>query len=450
MTTIACTIAIGALFTLCYLVNRREIMSPEVLFCAGFLFSILWTVAYSATWSYEMTSDAFFVVLGGLVLFVTTCFLLRGIVFNDRTWSSRGQEQESQCSTIVPLGFCILQLIVAVWFLRRVSEMYPSLSLGDSIAEFKYAGTFTADSTYLGFPLNPLRFFCMNAAYVTGFFFVKYLFIYKRIGLKTWFLGISVLLNCVLTLEGGGRTDLAIYLVFLAITYLLLSRDARKGTLRISRKLIIITCIALALFILLFQVLAIGRYDRGAISLNSTLDNVSVYCGSEIPNLDQWMHSNTPKANNVWGSMTFIRSITYLGPKLHIDSWVYALDLPKWFSANGHWLGNVCTTFYAFIYDFGIFGLVILTILMAVISEIVYCLAGRAQRSRDIWMMIYAYLSPQLLLSFFSNKFYENFFAIPFLRTLIVIIVMHYVITFDQRARRASSLRRMQIEGYVC
>ena len=127
--------------------------------------------------------------------------------------------------------------------------------------------------------------------------------------------------------------------------------------------------------------------------------------------------------------MTFIRTINYLGPKLGIAEWTYPLDLPYVYS-SWHWLGNVYTTFYAFLYDFGWAGLVVLTLIMGAISEVVFCMSGRANKCRDLWMMVYSYLAPQLLLSFFSNKFYENFLAVGFLRVLLVIVVVRVVLVF--------------------
>ena len=190
--------------------------------------------------------------------------------------------------------------------------------------------------------------------------------------------------------------------------------------------------VAALLFAAAFRLLAIGRHT--GFSVQSALDILSVYCGAEIPSLDLWMRTSRIRANDICGFMTFIRSITYLGPKLGIPAWTYTLDLPNVYS-SWHWLGNVYTTFYAFLYDFDWPGLITLTVLMAVVSELIFVRGGRAAKARDLWMMLYAYLAPQLLLSFFSNKFYEEFMAVGFLRILVVIVAVREFLRLVDPAR---------------
>lgn len=440
----ALTIALAALTLLSLVANEGNPIAPAVLFAGGFLFSAFWTVCFSARWGYEMHANTFLAVGGGVTLFVVTCLLVRRLAFRRKVWTSSVEPSKGGAySTLVTGLFVLVQALVAVWFLLRVSQMYPSSSLRASIAAYKSAATFTTESTYLGFPLNPLRVFCLNAAYVTGFVFCHLVAARSKRTLLV-LSGVSVLLNCVMQLETGARTGFATYLVFLVTVYLLELRELGSGRLVISRRMAIGTVGACVLFILCFRLLAVGRHT--SFSIIDALSNVSVYCGSEIPNLDHWMQAHGAPANDVWGSMTFIRSINYLGPKLHIDAWTYPLDLP-YLHMHWNWMGNVYTTFYAYLYDFGPIGLVVCTVVMAAISEALFCMTGRAARFRDVWTILYGICAPQLFLSFFSNKFYESFLSIPFLRTLLVIVVMRALLTFDWRGLVGACASRLHRYG---
>lgn len=415
-----------AIFLLALWVNNGNLTAPSVIFAAGFVFCAAWALAYAAKWSYTMRPEAFVAIGGGVALFLIACAATRQLVFRGQDWSAPIGIWDGKAPIWCMALFLVLQAIVCVWFAVRVKQMFPRESIAASIAAYKYAGTFTTESTYLGFPLNPLRVVCRAAAYVAGYMFVCALVSHDE-PLPMALLALSVLMNFVLNWEGGGRSGIAVYAVYIAVLGLLVLREHRQGSFVLSGKLILFIAVASALFIAAFRLLGIGRH--GGFSIIKTLNNLSAYCGAEIPNLDYWMRTSRNRANDIWGSMTFIRTINYLGPKLGIDEWTYPLDLPFVYS-NWHWLGNVYTTFYAFLYDFGWTGLVVLTLIMGAVSEAVFCTSGRATKFRDLWMMVYSYLAPQLLLSFFSNKFYENFLAVGFLRVLLVIVVVRVVLVF--------------------
>ena len=422
------TIILIAILFLALWRNEGDLSAPSIIFTAGFVFCAFWALAYAAKWNYAMRMGAFCVIAGGVILFVLACGATKKLVFRGKDWQEASGRWDGQAPTWCILAFLLLQAIVGLWFVLRVRQMYPAGSVSASIAAYKEAATFTTKSIYLGFPLSPLRVVCLSAAYVFGYSFVIGLQD-RRKSVSTILLGLTVLANLVLNWEGGGRTGIAVYAAYVIVLFMLMQRERNEGRLALSKKqAIALVCLGVA-FVAAFRLMAIGRHE--GFSLQALLDNLSAYCGAEIPNLDYWMRSSRGPANDVWGSMTFIRTINYVGQKLGISRWVYPLDLPFVWS-GWHWLGNVYTTFYAFLYDFGPIGLVVLTIVMGCISEAVYCMSGRAKKFRDIWMMTYAYLAPQLFLSFFSNKFYEEFLTISFARTLLIILFVRIALIILQ------------------
>jgi len=420
------TIILVAILLLALWANDGNLTVPSVIFTGGFVFCATWALAYAAKWSYTMYFGAFAVIVGGIMLFAIACSAIKKLTFHGQDWLEPNEKWDGKAPTWCLLAFFVLQVIVCVWFVVKVKQMYPAGSVAASIAAYKYAGTFTTEKTYLGFPLNPLRVACMSTSYVFGYMFTCSVARHER-SFPSAILGLSVLMNFVMNWEGGGRTGIAAYAVYLTVLLLLVLRDSREGKFVLSGKLIALISLAAVIFIATFRLLAIGRHD--GFSFEGTLNNLSAYCGAEIPNLDYWMRTSRNKANDIFGSMTFVRTINYLGPKLGIGEWTYSLDLPYVYS-SWHWLGNVYTTFYAFFYDFGWPGLVVLTLIMGSISELLYCMSSCAKRFRDVWMMLYSYIAPLLLLSFFSNKFYEDFFTVGFLRVLLVIVVARAVLVF--------------------
>ena len=96
------------------------------------------------------------------------------------------------------------------------------------------------------------------------------------------------------------------------------------------------------------------------------------------------------------------------------------------FSRNGIEIGNVYTMFYKIIFDFGYFGVVCWTGMMALYYSVTY-VKVRTNISRhpiDFRLFIYAYLFNDLVMSAFSNRFYETIFDAPFIKLVPVAFVL--------------------------
>ena len=74
-------------------------------------------------------------------------------------------------------------------------------------------------------------------------------------------------------------------------------------------------------------------------------------------------------------------------------------------------LGNVYTTFYAFIYDFGFLGVVSLTGFMAIVCVWLYNKVNYVDlisNKISLYVICYAYLLNDIVMLPFSNRFYET------------------------------------------
>lgn len=120
--------------------------------------------------------------------------------------------------------------------------------------------------------------------------------------------------------------------------------------------------------ILLFYL--IGR-TQNDLSLDNVMSSLFVYAGAPIFNLDIYLQNPWKQTHGLFGELTFIKLINWIGIKFDISSFIYELDLP-FLSYQNYALGNVYTTFYAFYYDFQFLGVVFLTLFMAIFSIWLY------------------------------------------------------------------------------
>jgi oligosaccharide repeat unit polymerase len=178
---------------------------------------------------------------------------------------------------------------------------------------------------------------------------------------------------------------------------------------------------------LLFQGLgsALGRTVQA-----DPLQYLAVYFCGGIRNLNEYVKISHSRPD-VFGKMTFPYVNNFLGNRLHNSSLIYALDLP-YLSANGRNSGNIYTTFYAYIYDFGYLGVAIMPFIMGMISKILYkrAIKGayKSNKKIKISIIVYGYVFYTLAFSFFSNKFYEGIFKITFVKMCLIWILVSYIL----------------------
>lgn len=420
-----------ALAVLSLILFNRELANPSFVYLVGFLLSSICALLFAHSWQFTLHFKAFFVILTGSVCFIGVCYLCKrlirmrkGAADKDKSKLLNKNNQMRQASFLpiyspLIVAYIILGVIVLIWTLVAISQLYPAESLAASIAARKYSATFTTDDGSFYFPLNQLRSLYSVAGYVVTFLIAQE-FARRRL-LRCPLLLLSYIILVAYMLTNGARTDLANNIIVLVICYLLIvSRGGEQTMRRLSSRTFIVLVALVLIFIFGYQFLAIGRSSNGY-----SLDNLGAYLGAEISNLDTFLETSGQHNTGIFGYMTFIRTINYLGGLLGIDSWVYPLDLP-YLSSNGHWMGNVYGTYYAFIYDFGYVGVPILTAIMALISETVYEGARRGNRSTFINTLLdlmYGYIACNLLFCFFSNRFYENVISINIVRFFVYLVI---------------------------
>ena len=150
----------------------------------------------------------------------------------------------------------------------------------------------------------------------------------------------------------------------------------------------------------------------------TTMAAIFKYIGAPLLNLNNYLsqtHANS-SSEIAFGEQTFRGFYQFIYSqfsieKLNYDSIVSAKSFVT--SANGLRTGNVFTTFYMFVYDFGLWGIIPL---MSIIS-FYYCYTYSKIKSKvyksdeqniDFRLFIYAYLFNELIMLFFSNRFFET------------------------------------------
>ena len=194
--------------------------------------------------------------------------------------------------------------------------------------------------------------------------------------------------------------------------------NIRKGNLKFLFKLILSFIAVIVLFFILLNFM--GRTGKGSDKIAYYL---FVYTGAPIVNLDNFIANKLLTLKpSLFGAQTFRKLYNYIGKLFHIASLTYAGDNPFVFSANGIEIGNVFTTFYSYLYDFSFKGIIPLTLLVALYYVFTYnklLFKPNHHKKIDLRLLFYAYLFNDLVMQFFSARFYETVLEAPFIKLVI-------------------------------
>ncbi len=415
------------LLCMSYKLVNRDLIAPSFIFTSSFLFSALWALLYTKEWNLNLHINTYFVIAGGVFEFIIVSYLIQSIMkFTraNRNIYTKQKVQEIQMNSLVKAIFLIVSIgIVFYSYYAIVRAVHGSMS-DISSALFVYRVKTMNVSDDIALPrIVAYGRMMLNAC---GYWFL-YILIQNYIAIKKIdFLSLLIVVMQVLSsfATGGRNGAINIILGGVLVFLFLLSRKngMRKSiSLKTILKLIVLAFVVLVLFQSVGSV--VGRITTSNTSL---LDYLAKYCGAEIKNLDIFLQSDKIGASSQ--NQTFIYIVRWLGPKIGMQNTKYALDLP-YMNVNGFNLGNVYTTFYPYIYDYGYIGEITLVAVMAGIIQIVYELAKRTTISNkpNYSIVLYMFMFSSLMFSFFSNKFYEQQFNNQFVGYMIIWIIMNKI-----------------------
>lgn len=155
----------------------------------------------------------------------------------------------------------------------------------------------------------------------------------------------------------------------------------------------------------------------------SSLYYFAYYCGGEIKNLDIYMGNE--KFSNHFGDATFLGLYSELNKYISIN--VPKVAENTFSEYKGLNLGNVYTTFYNFYYDGGLWGVMIFSTIMSVMSTNIFLKIRRNKTwNLSLSEFVYAQVCFSLLMCFFSNRFYTEIICVSFVKKIVYFLVVSY------------------------
>ncbi len=404
-------ICLVALCAICLKYTNCSLASPQFAFSACFVPAVLYAFFFVKYWSLDFSAKTVLTIVGGCALFVGVSFLISFVL--DKKGGKRfsvasplQQPCEIYCKKLNLILFVIFQIITLLWTVAFLIKVYGQFDLTGAIAHFNDTNKFSDQIIELPGILGKFRILSLASGYVFSYILLHsvinkykshYILLASNIAL--------CFINSVIT---GSRTDaFQLFAAIVVVAYFIYAkRYGFKMKITLKTGALFVGCSLL--LVLSFQFVG-NLLGRG--STINLFEYIGIYLSAPLKNLDIFIRAGKFGAPvSRW--QTLIAVVNVIGNRFGMPHLVHKFDLP-FNTVNGHDLGNVATTFYAYLYDGGVLGVIIFITIMAVICQLIYRYAASDKNKNgiSISVIVYSYVFFTIAFSFFSNKFYEHIFS---------------------------------------
>lgn len=421
-------IIICILLYISYRWNNRNVIAPSFIFTLSFIPATLIACLYKSTWTLNLHINTFLVITGGILEFIIVCKIVQ-YAFN-LTHETVGVHQNKffiQNSIPNIITYAVLLICIFTLLISLKEELdwagLPITSIVEASRKVDQTKFSNGDGLQFSNMTEQLRAFLTASTYFYGLLLANYFAENRKIKLSYLFILLCSIPSNLMLGSRGGLISLAICIF---VYYLIILQKNKNKEQIITRKMFVAIFLIAIVCMILFK--ASGQLMQRSIDNRLTaFDYLAIYMGAEIKNLDLFLQEPR-RISRIWGSQTFRSLVISIGKRIGWLHSRYKLDLP-YRKVNGFNLGNVYTVFYPFIYDFGYVGCIILVALMAAISQIFFENVKNSKNSFSFFIcfLIYGHVAASLIMSFFSNKFYEENFTFAMVKMIIIWILCYLI-----------------------
>ena len=395
-------VAIMVIITI--LAFNRDMIAPAFLLNSAFLAATFCACLYADKWKFS-SSKLIWVVLCGLSGFTLFSFI---VYFLDCGWKKPVSFECNaiELSNVKLIVYIFVQLIIYVGTLWQIIQNVGSFSNLDNLSvkialyyELVHNDEIKYSNFYIGLA-QTINF--------SGIYFFIYCaicnIIYK--GKKQFLTYLNIIIGIIGSLLTGTKTAFYMYSIGAFIMFVILMQRKRGWTIHINIK--IINRIFILLIVLLLSFGIINSMQGRVLSEYEAKDVLATYLGSPIKNLEIFIEEHR-QSNEIFGAQTFKYTYNDIYNITHNNKYlIKSMDDYHWI--NSYPLGNVYTFFRAPYYDFGMYGVFIISGIAGAFSQKMYDIVRYKKKKKlfDMSVLFYAYISFSVVFCFFSNKFFES------------------------------------------
>lgn len=407
------------LFILLFNVYKNSLLSPPVIFTAGFLISSFMFVCNTHIWNYVLDGSTVVYMIVGMLSFIFGCIVCyKKITIPDNIIG--GKIIQIRPKYLIAVFFVIEVVGIGLRFLV-LSYSLGSMSLeNEALGEYRMAHQDTPYDLALKFIVPIISAITIYA--IANLLSMKVN--QKKLSLSSILLIIGYFIFSTLS---SARIEIIYLFVYFIVYYVIVSLGDKRRN--ISRKTLSTVVLVFTSFFAVFFLL--GYLTGKSQQQTSFFDNISIYTCSSLGALCEYMKSYSfNPADMFTDSMRGIYNIlSYIGINIERISKTPPVGFVQF--GNMTHTTNVYTCFHTPIHDFGYVGSCIVMFFQGVFYQKIYNTAKeKLRKNNNRWLFIYIYMCPMILISSISERFSNSVLT-------ITTIVFWFAIKFINKSIRS-------------
>ena len=417
------------LFALSLFTSQGKYINSQIFYALGFVVALFGATIYAERWQMEFASETSQAIILSAVLFFSVATLVdilygkvkrKKKVDTDFIYEDDGNEfiDIDRLVLLFLLGMQLIMIVFQYYFLMRFGG---ASSIIDAIYKFRFR-----EDTDFNYPTIIKLFLGVSQA--LGYYLIYSIIhgIVYRYKPRNIFIIIANLIICLLSIlmSGSRGTALAIFIAGFIQFYILLGK---KNSWSVKLKVKQVAIIAAIIFLLVISFKSFGDLMGRGNEKFANGEYLAIYFSGSILNLDNFVKSHRFGAP-INQNETFIRLINNISDFFDVPALAHKSSFTFTFS-NGHFIGNVYTALAAFLHDGGYTALIILTCVMAALSQLSCntAITSKFKKGFSYSIILYSFIGTTVFLSFFSARFYLDLFNKNFVQTMIYWAVIQFL-----------------------
>lgn len=415
-----------------FFLQERQFLSPSVLYSSVFLIAVLNGLTQYNNWAYELSWITVALIAASVGVFCLSAAIVH-IIFRVKYGAISQRIQSARTcilkapSITIPSWFYVIALmtqigtaiVVLLFIMKAVDAEQNGYSISQAIGQYDALSKFSNFDKPVRGILGFLYVASSSSGYVWSFIvLIKILKDHHFEALA--FLNFLVSLFAPL-LTGGRAGTIQLVLACLIMFFLFSNLFFKKKSKSFSLIIASVSSCLLLLGLLIFKPVAqlLGR----DVSQFSVYEYLSIYIGAPVKNLDIFLaqHYDSLPLSNYFGETTFtgiVQSVCRWANIPYVKHFGVTQPFQTMFDSE---LGNVYTSLYSLIWDFGFWGCLFFVFLMAVIMQLVfewiYVPSSKwCRQPIDLSIILYVFLVYGVIFAFLSNRFYSTVVSTLFIR----------------------------------
>ena len=418
-------ILVISLLILCvfsYIIMDKDLSSPSLLYTGGFFTCSIGAYMYRYEWGLGLHKNTCLLIILGAISFIITEFVCRMNYKQAKPIINVSAAPVINIKNYKLILFVGFQLLIYYLLVRyKFAQSVGATSIGESIGDVSQRSKIEHENLYFPWYIQYPYQMCRDAGFIWICLFSYYFHKPKRYRIKKWLIGLNLMVCIVVGgYVSGGRMPFLGYLIPLFIflyTFKMYKQNWNSRT--IPLKTVFIIAITAIIFVTSFVQVGNLMGRKESESTNSYV--LSIYCGAQIKNLDDFLNNPLKTKNTHWGGYTF--NTLYKDFNKNASKNYSDYDMSSLFNTyRGYPLGNVYTCYYHYYYDFKMGGLIcviVMSFLLSSLNNRIHYTNFFKTGELNLGVLLYASFISAAFLSFFSESFYSKIGCVALIKSFV-------------------------------